>query len=304
MGGIGKTSLARAAVDHCLEENLFEAVIWEPRPSAVSVGSPAPQSWADLLVAIGRQLGAPDLAGLPETERPPRLAALLGQHRVLLVLDSLESAVLNQDDLVSRIMPLLQGSKAVFTSRRRFKSDLFGVHLAGLDEESAGLLIRSEAQEKGLRRVEEASSSDLRSIGRATGGSPLAIKLVVGQLQHLPLYDVLRSLQEVTGAVADEEEDEYVKFYKAIFWGSWKLLSDDAQRLLISMAVFAPGIGGTFGAIEKTSGLDREPLARTLDQLWRLSFVETGDPKLRNPRYHLHALTQYFVVSDIVKPPV
>jgi len=298
MGGIGKTSLARAIADRSLDERLFEGVIWEPRFTDFSYGTTTPTGWADLFVAIGRQLGAPDLHRLPDLQRVSRLAELLRQYRVLLVLDGLESAVDNQEELAIRLLPLLQFSKAILTSRRRFKGDLYTVHLGGLDEESASQLIRYEAKEKRIERVVNAKGRDLVEIVRSTGGSPLAIKLIVGQLQHLPLEQVLRSLKEVRRAM--DEEDEYVNFYKGIFWNSWNLLSGEAKRLLISMAVFAPGIGGTFDAVEKTSGLDRGVLGQRIDELWRLSFLEIGQSTLRNPRYYLHPLTQYFVVSDIV----
>ncbi len=299
MGGIGKTSLARAIADRSLNEMLFEGIIWEPRFTHFSYGTTTPTRWADLFVAIGRQLGAPDLHRLPDLERVSRLAELLKRYKVLLVLDGLESAVDNQEELVIKLLPLLRSSKAILTSRHRFKGDLYSVHLEGLDEESATQLIRYEAQEKRIQRVVNAKSKDLNEIIHATGGSPLAIKLIVGQLQHLPLEPVLRSLKEVRRTIS-EDEDEYVNFYKGIFWNSWNLLSGDAKRLLISMAVFAPGIGGTFDAIEKTSGLERAVLAQKIDELWRLSFLETGQSTLRNPRYYLHPLTQYFVISDIV----
>ena len=78
------------------------------------------------------------------------------------------------------------------------------------------------------------------------------MKLVVGQLIHLPLDIVLSNSKEIHFD-SDNQENEYVRFYKAIFMPSWKLLSEDAQRLLISMANFVPNIGGTYEAIKATS---------------------------------------------------
>ncbi|MDA4676030.1 hypothetical protein NY593_05340, partial [Enterobacter asburiae] len=57
---------------------------------------------------------------------------------------------------------------------------------------------------------------------------------------------------------------------------SWKLLSEDAQRLLISMANFVPNIGGTYDAIKATSGLPNASLSDRIEELWRLSFLEIG----------------------------
>ncbi len=68
------------------------------------------------------------------------------------------------------------------------------------------------------------------------------------------------------------------------------------------MAVFAPGVGGTFAAVQAISELSQAVLPGTIDELWRFSFLETGEGGLREPRYYLHPLTHYFVISDIVQP--
>jgi len=113
---------------------------------------------------------------------------------------------------------------------------------------------------------------------------------------------VLAQLREVQLPEGEADEDDYVRFYKFIFFPSWQLLSNDGKKLLISMSHFAPGVGGTFEAVKATSGLDEDVLTRCVDELWRLSFLEVGDsPSLKQVRYYLHALTQYFVLSDIVK---
>ncbi len=68
------------------------------------------------------------------------------------------------------------------------------------------------------------------------------------------------------------------------------------------MAHFAPGVGGTLEAIQATSDLADNMLTRSIDELWRLSFLEVSESSgLKKVRYYLHALTQYFVLSDIVQ---
>lgn len=68
------------------------------------------------------------------------------------------------------------------------------------------------------------------------------------------------------------------------------------------MAHFAPNVGGTYEAVKATSALPDEVLGSCIQELWRFSLVERGEsPSLKTLRYYLHALTQYFVLSDIVK---
>ncbi len=307
MGGIGKTALASEISSRALAERLFDMVVWEQAPKAPlgpgdrgkSIGA---LTYDTVLDSIARQLGMQDVPRLKGAEKEARVQALLQARRVLVVLDNLETARESQNEIARRFLPLLNPSKALFTSRHRFKGDLYAIHLSGLDEDGALQLVRQDAQEKGIHRVQSAEAGELKQIAQTTGGSPLAIKLVVGQLGHLPLDIVLSQLREVRLPEGDSDEDDYIRFYKGIFFPSWRLLSDEGQRLLISMAHFAPGVGGTLEAIQATSDLSGDVLTRSIDELWRLSFLDTGEsPSLRKIRYYLHALTQYFVLSDIVQ---
>jgi len=146
-----------------------------------------------------------------------------------------------------------------------------------------------------------AKPSELMQIARSTGGLPLALKLVVGQLGHLPSETVLSQLREIRLPEGEADQDEYVRFYRAIFFPYWGVLSDEAKKLLISMAHFAPSVGATFPAIKAVSNLPDDALTRSIDELWRLSLVEVSESlSLKQVRYYLHALTQYFILSDIV----
>jgi hypothetical protein len=303
MGGIGKTALAREVVERCLAENLFDTVIWEPKSSEIGLHTIKPLTWNFLMTVIGRQLGAPDIQSLPDVEKEARLTSLLQARKVLFVLDNLETVVRDQEELSEQLLPFFSHSRCLMTSRRRFRKNVYALNLKGLEQEDGVRLLRYEATERGIKRVAATESHDLRRIAQATGGSPLAMKLVVGQLQHLPLEVVLRSLQEVQLDGEATDESDYIRFYKSIFWNSWQLLNETAQRLLVSMAVFAPGIGGTLDAIQSTSNLEQTVLLSAVEDLWRFSFLEVGEKGLQNSRYYLHPLTQYFVVSDIVQSP-
>jgi len=297
MGGIGKTALAREVADRCLNERLFDAVVWESAPREEFLGGERPKrvgtlTFETVLNAIGRQLGALDVPRLKGAEKKAWVQALLRSQRVLVVLDNLELAEEPQNEIARRLQPLLDPSKALLTSRHRFTDELYIIHLTGLDEDGALRLIRLEAEEKGVRLVEAAEPSILKQIARATGGSPLVLKLAVSQLRYLPSRDVLDKLRGVRMS----------GLYREIFFPSWQLLSDDGKKLLISMAHFAPGVGGTFEAIKATSALADDVLTHSIDELWRLSFLEvSGPPSLKKVRYYLHPLTYSFVLSDIIE---
>ena len=308
MGGIGKTALAREIADRCSSENLFDTVVWDQAPKE-SQGLPTRKgkgkgtlTFETVLDSIARQLGALDVPPLKGPEKEIRIKGLLQARRVLIILDNLETAKESQDEIVRRLLPILKPSKALMTSRHRFQGDVYAVHLPGLDEDGSLRFIRQEAQEKNIQNVSSAGVSELKQIAETTGGSPLALKLVVGQLGHLPLGTVLEQLRKVKLPKGDSDKNDYVRFYKGIFLPSWKLLAGDGKKLLISMSHFAPGIGGTYEAVKATSDLPDDILDHCIDELWKLSFLEKGEsPNLKKVRYYLHALTQYFVLSDIVK---
>lgn len=307
MGGIGKTALAREVADRCLAERLFRIVVWEQAPRQQLSNREQAQgtgmlTYETVLDSIARHLGALDVPRLRGGEKEVRVRALLQAEPVLVVLDNLETAKEPQNEIAHKLRPLLDPSKALLTSRHRFEGDLFAIHLTGLDEDGALHFLRQEAEEKGIERVAKAKVTELKEITQSTGGSPLALKLVVGQIGYLPLGSVLDQLREVRLPERDSDEDDYIRFYKGIFFPSWRLLSDNGKKLLISMAHFAPGVGGTFEAVRATSDLADDVLNRSIRELWRLSFIEIGEStSLKQVRYYLHALTQYFVLSDIVQ---
>lgn len=307
MGGIGKTALAREVTDRCLAEQMFEVAVWvqTPREEFIDLNRTKKTGTLTFEIAldiIARQLGAVDVFKLRGVEKEARLRTLLQTQRVLLVLDNLETAKEPQNEIAGRLHPLLGISKAILTSRQRFQGDMYAIHLTGLDEEASLTFIHQEAGDKNIKRVATTEPAELKQIANDTGGSPLALKLVVGQLDSLDLEIILSLLRNVQVPEQGSGEDEYFRFYQNIFFSSWKLISDRSQELLISMAHFAPGIGGTLEAVQATSNLTTPTLAHCLKELWRFSFLEVGEsPNLKKLRYYLHALTQYFVLADIVK---
>lgn len=307
MGGIGKTALAREIAGRVQAERLFDGVVWEQAAKEpLAPGDPgraiSTLTFETALDSIARQLGAPDVPRLKGLEKEERVRALLQAQRVLVVLDNLETASEPQSEIVRRLRPLLDPSKALLTSRHRFQGDLYAIHLSGLTEDDALRFIRQEVEEKHLSRVAPAKVKELKRVIQTTGGSPLALKLVVGQLEHSALDTVLNQLSNVRLPQGDSDEDDYIRFYKDIFFLSWRLLSRQGKDLLIAMAHFAPNVGGTLEAIRDSSGLADETLIRSINELWRLSFLEVGEPSsLNKVRYSLHALTQHFVKSDIVR---
>lgn len=303
MGGIGKTALAREIIDRSKIKDFFEFIIWEQSPKDTShLVSSRGMTYESILDTIALRLDALDALQMNMQGKEEKINYLLNKHRVLLVLDNLETAKEPQNELVSRLMNILSPSKALLTSRYRFSGDVFAFHIQGLSEGEAVNLILTEAENKHITQVRHTSKKNLKQLVASTGGSPLALKLLVGQLGFLPLDVVLEKISSVQISYDYSEEDDYIALYRNIFMPSWELLSKNAKLLLISLALFPAGIGGTFEALREISELSSSILTRLITELWRFSFIEVDQSvSLENTRYYLHALTQNFVLSDIVK---
>ena len=173
-------------------------------------------------------------------------------------------------------------------------------HLTGLENEEAAHLIQQCGQDKGIHHIHDAVAKEIKEIIWATGGSPLAIQLVVSQLHHLPLPIVLQNLREVTSLSHLANEGEYVKFYKFIFHHSWALLNHESKSLLVTMAQFVAANGAHFEAIQYVSELEFSLLVSCIETLWDSSLLEVRTvSEIGQIRYYLHPLTQNFVLSDI-----
>ncbi len=306
MGGIGKTAVAQEIALRCRSEHLFERIVWESsaRNKIDNQGrkTGTALTFDKALDAIGIQLGDQSIAKIRGENKEKRIRSLLHAQRVLVILDNLETASDPQDEIARRLLPMLNPGKALLTSRHRFQGETYGIHLVGLAQEDSQRFIRQEANRKGIQQIATANSDELRIIAETTGGSPLALKLIVGQVAYLPLTVVLNQLREIKPPAGISEEDDYVHLYKGIFLPSWRLLSPESKGLLIGMTHFVPGVGGTYEAIKNVSDLANDTLARCIDQLWKLSFLEIGAAQsIDQKRYYLHPLTQYFVLSDIVR---
>ncbi len=302
-GGIGKTVLARDIAERCQEMCYFETIIWISASCSDLPGATIPEgglTFERLLDEIATQMGVHDVAKMKLAPKEQRIRDMLYNRPVLLVLDNLETAVTPQEEIIERLRPFLNPSKALLTSRHRFRGDLYAIHLDGLIGDGAVKFIHQDAAEKGIQHVATARLEELTPIIDITGGSPLALKLIISQLQRFALPVIMQNLTEVVAQ--PNGETEYTRFYRHVYGRSWSLLSENSQRLLLAMSNFAPGLGGNFEAIQQISALPYPDLISSVDALWQYSFLEVGEKSaLHQIRYYLHPLTQYFVLSDIMK---
>jgi hypothetical protein len=300
LGGIGKTTLAQEVVEQAWRAGVFDHIVWTSAKTERFVGEGTHKTVVSdfdfdrLLVEIGRQCDRRELPKMPLAEKRLAVKQLLLTKRVLIVLDNLET-VSNSETFVDELFQILGQSKLLITSRHQVRHErTFTLDLAGLFEADGITFLREDSAERGIEVVAQANQAELIEIYRATGGAPLAMKLVVGQMSRWPLERVLANLKAAKFAGPNYD------FYRFIYKHSWDLLAVDSQKVLVSMAVFDLANGSTASALQRVSQVDLDAVRQALDQLMLLSLVDVlGD--LSERRYTLHSLTHCFILSDIVK---
>ncbi|MCB0164830.1 MAG: AAA family ATPase [Anaerolineae bacterium] len=300
LGGIGKTTLVQEAMDRCWQEGLFDHIVWTSAKTERFVGEGTHKieisdfSFERLLDEIGRQCDRRELPKMPPAEKEAAVKHLLQAKRALIVVDNLET-VPNSEAFVEAICQILGQSKLLITSRHHIRHErAYTLDLSGLFEADGIAFLREDSAERGIDLVAQASQADLVEIYRASGGAPLAMKLVIGQVSRWPLERVLDNLKAARYAGPNYD------FYQFIFKHSWDLLTLEAKQTLVSMAVFDLANGCTEAALAPVCKLSPDMLQLALDHLILLSLVETFG-NLTTRRYTLHSLTHYFILSDIVK---
>jgi len=298
IGGIGKTSLVNVVVREIMATDRFYDVAWisakqeEYQPGMGLQATDRPALDVNTLTDKLLEQLAPDVPlVLSAEEKQFILADLLKKNPYLVVVDNLET-IADNETLLPLLGRLVNPSKFVLTSRRSLHghTGVFCLSLNELSQVDTLDLLRYEAKQRGLTPIAEASPAQLVRIYQVTGGNPLALKLVIGQLCVLPLSQVLDGLKEARGKKVDE-------LYTYIYWQAWHELEPPSRQILLIMPLAQ---GGDLDQIRALCDLEPAELDQALERLVTLSLIEvTGDIDQR--RYRIHRLTETFLLNEVVK---
>jgi hypothetical protein len=301
LGGIGKTALAREAVEQCWKDKCFEHIVWTSAKTECFVGGVAVKrvgiaeyNFDTLLSDIGRQCDRLDIPQMSPEQKRTAVKYLLAKHRVLVVMDNLETIPENEK-LVHDVYQILGQSKLFITSRHHVKHDkAFIINLGGFPEREGLKFLREESQERNIEAVAKAGREHLLAIHEYTGGAPLAMKLVIGQIARQPLDVVLDTLCK-----AEVQGQDY-PFYRFVYYHSWQSLDMPAKMALVDMSVFPPLTGGAVMDVQAISQVPEPKFWPAMDQLVTMSLVDKIGV-IGKERFALHPLTQYFIKSDVTR---
>ena len=295
IGGIGKTALADNVARQIARQFHFEDIIWlRSEPQTMSGRTLAPQlTFQSLITDLASMLGL-EISGLVDQTLihvRKRLKALPN----LVLIDNLETDE-ETAYVLDHLNDLAGPSKFLLTTRTRPASQttVFHFPVEELSQQEASALIHHQARQLGIDAREGDDEKDIQAIYSVVGGNPLALKLVVSQLDLLPLSQVIEDLTHSRPGPVEE-------LYRHIYWRSWHILSPEARSLLQAMPLLG-NAGGLPNYLQAISDLPTDRFWSALQELRNRSLLEVRGT-IDKKRYGIHRLTEMFLRTEIIDWP-
>jgi len=213
--GMGKTSLAVRAAYDASPDNFEKIVFVSLKTRELDDDGVRDLSGfilsglAELFNELARELGQPEIANAPEDQRPRLLLDALRGTQTLLVLDNLESLLKRErDTLFTFVKRLPGGCKAILTSRGRIGSGAEELILEKLSEEAALAIVSELATHNPL--LAQTSEAERLVLIRETGGKPLLLRWVAGQLGRGRSRTFIDALNYLRACPPDNDPLEFI----------------------------------------------------------------------------------------------
>lgn len=310
-GGVGKSRLAVEVMAEILETYEKDVAYVALAPVADRDG---------VIQAILRALGVPGPAG---TAPMQVMLDALADRQIVLMLDNFEH-LLDAAPLVIDLLRGCPGVTALVTSRAALRvSGEQELPLAPLEvpsaerlpplEELAGypsvaLFVDRAARAHPAFQLSAGSASAVAAICARLDGLPLALELAAARMKLLTPRALLARLEDdtpgralgVLSGGARDWPDRHQTLRDTVAW-SYDLLSDDEQRLLRHLAVFASGC--TIEAAETVCSLacqDR-PVLDGLASLLDKSLIQQMDGADDEPRVGLLETIRQYALEQLIQ---
>ena len=292
LGGVGKTALARE-IGWSLVNSLtgptpsppvYEAVAWaEDTEGGLTLDR--------LLNIVLDVLEYPYIRTMARPAKTTEVLRKLQEHTSLVIVDNVET--ITDQSLLDFLVRIPNPSRVIVTTRERWTTSAWTVDLQPLDKGDGLALLRSEGLRLGVPPA-RMPNEYLTRLYDATGGNPLAIRFVVGQLK------VGATLTDVLGDLINAHDED---IFSAIFDRIWnKLLKseDPTRHTLLALSILpAPT---RQDALAAATGLPLRATRAAIQSLTNLSLVNVVDAyEGVPPQFRLHALTRAFASRQLTR---
>ena len=286
IGGVGKSTLATEVSYRCIENDLFESVIWiSAKESILTLHGiepviPEAKTLSDILITIGTSLGNPTIGNLSIQDQIKRAYNLLARQTTLLVLDNFESlSKTEQRDILDFLRRSPITLKVAITSRERVSEGQI-IRLQGLSFEESNALLEWDAQQKNIHLTQDQN----KYLVELTGGLPLALLWVQGQIAVLG-YSVTQVLDKLS-------LDTDIPILQYCFNHSWNLLRHSNEKKLLFVLALQPEAVSRAALKEITGIEDADQFDIGISDLLQLSLI---DHESGNDYFSILPLTRRFI---------
>jgi len=286
VGGIGKSTLAIEVGYQCIENDLFEAVIWiSAKESVLTLHGIEPvlaeaKTLSDILITIGANLGNPTIGNLSIQDQVKSAYQLLARRITLLILDNFETLSKNeQRDILDFLRRSPTTLKVVITSRERVAEGQI-IRLQGLSFDESQALLEWDAQQKNIQLTKDQN----KYLVDLTGGLPLALLWVHGQIAVLG-YSVTQVLDKLS-------LDTNTPILQYCFNHSWSLLRHDNEKKILFLLALQPEAVSR-NALQEIAGIeDSDYFDNAISDLLQLTLIE---PEPDRGYFSILPLTRRFI---------
>jgi tetratricopeptide (TPR) repeat protein len=286
IGGVGKSTLATEVSYRCIEDDLFESVIWiSAKESILTLHGiepviPEAKTLSDILITIGANLGNPTIGNLSIQDQIKRAYNLLARQTTLLVLDNFESLSKNeQHDILDFLRRSPITLKVAITSRERVSEGQI-IRLQGLSFEESNALLEWDAQQKNIHLTRDQN----KYLVELTGGLPLALLWVQGQIAVLG-YSVTQVLDKLS-------LDTNIPILQYCFNHSWNLLRHNHEKKILFVLALQPEAVSRIALKEITGIDDSDSFDNAISDLLQLSLI---DHESNSDYFSILPLTRRFI---------
>jgi len=245
-GGIGKTALAIEAAHRAPAEQYPLKLFITAKGRQLDpegeheLRDHRVASYSELLSEIGLGLGRQDVAKNTPDRRPDLVRHALAEHRVLLVLDNVESlTAMERRRLYDLLEALPRTCRAIVTTRRRDETAARTLRLDKLDPGAASQLLDSLG--RNWPPIAKLTPDERGRLYAETGGNPLLLTWTAGQLGRArgrchTVEDAVVRLNEAHRLQKVNERNDPLEF---IFGDLLDTFTADEMAVLAALAHFS-----------------------------------------------------------------
>jgi hypothetical protein len=295
IGGVGKTSLAynycKNLIDNDLEHE-FDFLVW--MSSKRTVFTPDGEQLIKNYIASYHDVISEICAFVSEntdvldfSDAVEKVSQFLNQHKVLLVIDNMETLL--EDDLINFLFNLPRTAKAILTTRESISNfQMSRMTLQGfLWPNEFQTFLESEYYRLCNKSFHVEYGKYEQLIHKYTKGMPLAVQLVINQLiLNAPVEFVINGLKS---------GETYERLLSFCFEGSIQRLDDIQVDLLYILSIPDMEELFTIQELKYISEYSNDELLEAIQKISALSLCYTGKIKDNQVGYTVPHLTKLYI---------